>query len=146
MLILILNLFKKEVKLSKSEKRKFKALNEKLQTLLSEQLDLELLLNPKIKWEEDLSKIELDKKYAGREFDISDNWKYKVKRELELKRQNGNWNESILNDNEEKRNIFYKLTNRKNNLTEIILKVIDELETVTGVYEELSQQAESIFT
>jgi len=143
---LISNLFKKEVKLSKSEKRKFTALNNKLQTLLSEQLDLELLLNPKIKWEEDLSKSELDKKYAGREFDISYNWKNKVKRELEIKRQNGNWNESILNDNEEKRNIFYKLVSRKNNLTEIILKVIDELEIVTGNYDELSQQAESIFT
>lgn len=143
---MILNLFKKEVKLSKSEKRKFKALNDKLQSLLSEQLDLELLLNPRIKWEEDLLKSELDIKYAGREFDISYNWKNKVKVELELKQKNGNWNESILADNEEKRNIFYKLVNKKNNLTEIILKVIDELEIVTGRYDDLSKQAESIFS
>lgn len=132
--------------MSKSEKRKFKALNDKLQSLLSEQLDLELLLNPRIKWEEDLLKSELDIKYAGREFDISYNWKNKVKVELELKQKNGNWNESILADNEEKRNIFYKLVNKKNNLTEIILKVIDELEIVTGRYDDLSKQAESIFS
>lgn len=145
MLILILSLFKKEVKLSKSEKRKFKALNDKLQSLLSEQLDLELLLNPRIKWEEDLLKSELDIKYAGREFDISYNWKNKVKRELELKQQNGNWDESILNANEEKRKLFYKLSIRKDEIIEIILKVIDELKMVTGNYDELSQQAENIF-
>lgn len=132
--------------MSKSEKRKFKALNDKLQSLLSEQLDLELLLNPKINWEEDLSKSELDIKYAGREFDISDNWKNKVKRELELKQQNGNWDELILNANEEKRKLFYKLSIRKDEIIEIILKVIDELQMVTGNYDELSQQAENIFT
>lgn len=132
--------------MSKSKKRKFKALNDKLQSLLSEQLDLELLLNPKINWEEDLSKSELDIKYAGREFDISDNWKNKVKRELELKQQNGNWDESILNANEEKRKLFYKLSIRKDEILEIILKVIDELQMVTGNYDELSQQAEIIFT
>ena len=132
--------------MSKSEKRKFKALNDKLQSLLSEQLDLELLLNPRINWEEDLSKSELDIKYAGREFDISDNWKNKVKRELEIKQQNGNWDESILNANEEKRKLFYKLSSRKDEIIEIILKVIDELKMVTGNYDELSQQAEIIFT
>lgn len=131
--------------MSKSEKRKFKALNDKLQSLLSEQLDLELLLNPKINWEEDLSKSELDIKYAGREFDISENWKNKVKRELELKQQNGNWDELILNANEEKRKLFYKLSIRKDEIIEIILKVIDELQMVTGNYDELSQQAENIF-
>lgn len=131
--------------MSKSEKRKFKALNDKLQSLLSEQLDLELLLNPKINWEEDLSKSELDIKYTGREFDISDNWKNKVKRELELKQQNGNWDESILNANEEKRKLFYKLSIRKDEIIEIILKVIDELQMVTGNYDELSQQAENMF-
>lgn len=131
--------------MSKSEKRKFKALNDKLQSLLSEQLDLELLLNPKINWEEDLSKSELDIKYTGREFDISDNWKNKVKRELDLKQKNGNWNESILADNEEKRKLFYKLSIRKDEILEIILKVIDELQIVTGNYDELSQQAENIF-
>lgn len=120
-------------------------MNDKLQSLLSEQLDLELLLNPRIKWEEDLLKSELDIKYAGREFDISDNWKNKVKRELELKQQNGNWNESILNANEEKRKLFYKLSIRKDEILEIILKVIDELQMVTGNYDELSQQAENIF-
>lgn len=133
---------------SDTERRKFIALNTTLQRLLDEQSDLELLLNHKIIWIEEEQKYKnwLDMKYAKREFDISYNWKNKVKRELEIKRQNGNWNESILNDNEEKRNIFYKLVSRKNNLTEIILKVIDELELVTGKYDELSQQAESIFT
>ena len=132
--------------MSKSEKRKFKALNDKLQTLLSEQLDLELILNPMINWEDDLSKNQLDIKYAGCEFDISSKWKNRVKKELELKQQNGNWDELILSANEEKRKIFYNLSKRKDNLVELILKVIDELGIVIGNYDELSQQAEIIFT
>lgn len=115
----------------KSEKRKFLALNEKLQSLLEEQSDLELILNPLINWEEkDQSyKSWLDFKYAGREFDISHKWKDKVNVEKFKKANAGNWDEKILDDNEEKRLIFLKLSKRKEELTEIILKVTDELRT-----------------
>jgi hypothetical protein len=110
---------------------KFNALNTKLQSLLEEQSDLELLLNPLINWEDkdESYKNWLDFKYAGREFDISRRWKDKVQVEKFKKANAGNWDEKILNDNEEKRLIFLKLSKRKEELTEIILKVTDELIT-----------------
>ena len=114
---------------------KFNALNTKLQSLLEEQSDLELILNPLINWEEkDQSyKNWLDFKYAGREFDISHRWKDRVQVEKFKKANAGNWDEKILNDNEEKRLIFLKLSRRKEELTEIILKIINELNPNTGV-------------
>ena len=114
---------------------KFNALNTKLQSLLEEQSDLELILNPLINWEEkDQSyKNWLDFKYAGREFDISHRWKDRVQVEKFKKANAGNWDEKILNDNEEKRLIFLKLSRRKEELTEIILKIINELNPHTGV-------------
>lgn len=110
---------------------KFNALNTKLQSLLEEQSDLELLLNPLINWEDkdESYKNWLDFKYAGREFDISRRWKDRVQVEKFKKANAGNWDEKILNDNEEKRLIFLKLSKRKEELTEIILKVTDELIT-----------------
>lgn len=110
---------------------KFNALNTKLQSLLEEQSDLELLLNPLINWEDkdESYKNWLDFKYAGREFDISRRWKDKVQVEKFKKANAGNWDEKILNDNEEKRRIFLKLSKRKEELIEIILKVTDELIT-----------------
>lgn len=110
---------------------KFNALNTKLQSLLEEQSDLELLLNPLINWEEqdESYKNWLDFKYAGREFDISRRWKDRVQVEKFKKANAGNWDEKILNDNEEKRLIFLKLSRRKEELREIILKVTDELIT-----------------
>lgn len=91
---------------------RFTALNNKLQSLLDEQSDLELLLNPLINWEEqdESYKNWLDFKYAGREFDISRKWKDKVS-----------------DDNEIKRKIFLKLSIRKEELGRIIEKVIEEL-------------------
>lgn len=114
---------------------KFNALNTKLQSLLEEQSDLELLLNPLINWEDkdESYKNWLDFKYAGREFDISRRWKDKVQVEKFKKANAGNWDEKILNDNEEKRLIFLKLSRRKEELTEIILKIINELNPDTGV-------------
>ena len=69
----------------------------------------------------------LDFKYSGREFDISRNWKDKVQVEKFKKANAGNWDEKILNDNEEKRKIFLKLSRRKEELGRIIEKVIEEL-------------------
>lgn len=112
---------------------RFNALNTKLQSLLEEQSDLELILNPLISWEEKDIKYKnwLDFKYAGREFDISRNWKDKVQVEKFKKANAGNWDEKILNDNEEKRKIFLKLSRRKEELTEVILKVTEELQLMT---------------
>lgn len=112
---------------------RFTALNNKLQSLLDEQSDLELLLNPLINWEEKDNEYKnwLDFKYAGREFDISRNWKDKVQVEKFKKANAGNWDEKILNDNEEKRKIFLKLSRRKEELTEVILKVTEELQLMT---------------
>lgn len=114
---------------------KFNALNTKLQSLLEEQSDIELLLNPLINWEDkdESYKNWLDFKYAGREFDISRRWKDRVQVEKFKKANAGNWDEKILNDNEEKRLIFLKLSRRKEELTEIILKIINELNHDTGV-------------
>lgn len=114
---------------------KFNALNTKLQSLLEEQSDLEILLNPLINWEDkdESYKNWLDFKYAGREFDISHKWKDRVQVEKFKKANAGNWDEKILNDNEEKRLIFLKLSRRKEELTEIILKTINELNHDTGV-------------
>lgn len=114
---------------------KFNALNTKLQSSLEEQFYLELLLNPLINWEEqdEIYKNWLDFKYAGREFDISHRWKDRVQVEKFKKANAGNWDEKILNDNEEKRLIFLKLSRRKEELTEIILKIINELNHDTGV-------------
>lgn len=114
---------------------KFNALNTKLQSLLEEQFYLELLLNPLINWEDkdESYKNWLDFKYAGREFDISHRWKDRVQVEKFKKANAGNWDEKILNDNEEKRLIFLKLSRRKEELTEIILKIINELNHDTSV-------------
>lgn len=114
---------------------KFNALNTKLQSSLEEQFYLELLLNPLINWEEqdEIYKNWLDFKYAGREFDISHRWKDIVQVEKFKKANAGNWDEKILNDNEEKRLIFLKLSRRKEELTEIILKIINELNHDTSV-------------
>lgn len=108
---------------------RFTALNNKLQSLLDEQSDLELLLNPLINWEEqdESYKNWLDFKYAGREFDISRKWKDKVSVEKFKKANAGNWDEKILDDNEIKRKIFLKLSIRKEELGRIIEKVIEEL-------------------
>lgn len=112
----------------KSDKRKFLVLNKKLVNLLDEQLELELILNPLINWDTGwLQKEHLDLKYAGREFNISYDWRKIVSEENFKKSNGGNWNEEILNDNEDKRQIFFKLSKRKNELSEIILKIIDEL-------------------
>ena len=108
---------------------RFTALNNKLQSLLDEQSDLELLLNPLINWEEqdESYKNWLDFKYAGREFDISRKWKDKVSVKKFKKANAGNWDEKILDDNEIKRKIFLKLSIRKEELGRIIEKVIEEL-------------------
>lgn len=112
---------------------RFNALNTKLQSLLEEQSDLELILNPLISWGEKDTEYKnwLDFKYSGREFDISRNWKDKVQVEKFKKANAGNWDEKILNDNEEKRKIFLKLSRRKEELTDIILKVTEELQIMT---------------
>jgi hypothetical protein len=124
------------------DKKKFLELNNKLQSLLEEQSDLELLLNPLINWEEkdQVYKNWLDMKYAGREFDISRNWKDKVQVEKFKKANAGNWDEKILDDNEEKRKIFLKLSKRKEELEEIIQKAIEELRT-----DSVFEHAEEIF-
>lgn len=111
------------------DKKKFLELNNKLQSLLDEQSDLELLLNPLINWEEKDREYKnwLDFKYAGREFDISRNWKDRVQVEKFKKANAGNWDEKILDDNEIKRKIFLKLSIRKEELGRIIEKVIEEL-------------------
>lgn len=108
---------------------KFTALNNKLQSLLDEQSDLELILNPLISWEEKDREYKnwLDFKYAGREFDISRKWKDKVNVEKFKKSNADNWDEKILNDNEEKRKIFFKLFTRKEEIGKLIQKVIEEL-------------------
>jgi len=125
------------------DKKKFLELNNKLQSLLDEQSDLELLLNPLINWEEKDREYKnwLDFKYAGREFDISRNWKDRVQVEKFKKANAGNWDEKILNDNEEKRKIFLKLSKRKEELSEVIQKAIEELRTDNDVFE----HAEEIF-
>ena len=128
-------------------KKQFLGLNKQLQKLLDEQLDINLLINPLINWSEKdtVYKNYLDLTYVGREFNISYNWKNKVNEELN-KKQNGdlNWNEDILNDNEIKRKIFVKLSERKDELKNIIQKIIYEIEDCMGINNVYSQ-AELIF-
>jgi hypothetical protein len=129
------------------DKKLFNRLNDRLQSLLNEQLDLDLLTNPLFNWSDNiLSKQKLDLKYCGREFDISQSWKDKVIVEKEKKEfGNTNWNEQILNDNEDKRQIFLKLAKRKEELIDIILATIDEIENCMGITDDINTQAELIF-
>lgn len=125
------------------DKKHFLKLNEKLQTCLEEQSDLELLLNPLINWEEKDEKYKnwLDLKYAGREFDISYKWKEKIQVEKFKKANGGDWDDKLLDDNEEKRKIFIKLSKRKEELSRLIQGIIDELQT----NEITLEQAKEIF-
>lgn len=111
------------------DKKHFFKLNEKLQQCLEEQSDLELLLNPLINWEEKDEKYKnwLDLKYAGREFDISHKWKEKIQVEKFKKANGGDWDDKLLEDNEEKRKIFIKLSKRKEELSRLIQGIITEL-------------------
>lgn len=120
---------------------RFNALNTKLQSLLEEQTDLDLLLNPLINWKDDMTtKNWLDLKYAGREFDISHKWKELVQLEKEKKLNNGNWDEEILKANEEKKTIYIKLKKRLEEINHIIQKLIEEL-----LPEDSYENAEEIF-
>ena len=109
--------------------KKFKVLNDKLQSLLEEQSDLELLLNPLVVWSEKDIKYKnwLDIKYAGIDFDISRNWSAKVKREKEKKNNKEEWNENIIKENEEKKIIFLNLKNRLDNINSLIERIIKEI-------------------
>jgi len=111
------------------DNKKFKALNVRLQNLLDEQSDLDILLNPLIKWEEkDQSyKNLLDFKYAGMEFDISYKWKEKVQLEKSNQLSGKDYDENILNNNELKRSVYLKLKNRLLEVNKIIQSVIEEL-------------------
>jgi hypothetical protein len=119
---------------SNLEKRKFIALNNTLQRLLEEQSDLELLLDYRIVWKEEDKEYKnwLDLKYAEREFDISLNWKKKVKLEKQHKEGNNpNFNENILVDNEIKRKIYFSLVEKLKEYPSIILKTIEEIRAIT---------------
>lgn len=111
------------------DKKKFKALNIRLQNLLDEQSDLDILLNPLIKWEEkDQSyKNWLDFKYASMEFDISNKWKEKVQLEKSNQLSGKDYDENILKTNELKRSVYLKLKNRLLEVNKIIQSVIEEL-------------------
>ena len=98
------------------DKKKFKALNIRLQNLLDEQSDLDILLNPSIKWEEkDQSyKNWLDFKYAGREFDISSKWKEKVQLEKSNQLSGKDYDEEIfINTNRSRNRMFRYLGNKE---------------------------------
>lgn len=111
------------------DNKKFKALNIRLQDLLDEQSDLDILLNPLIKWEEkDHSyKNWLDFKYAGMEFDISHKWKEKVQLEKSNQLSGKDYDENILKTNELKRSVYLKLKNRLLEVNKIIQSIIEEL-------------------
>lgn len=111
------------------DKKKFKALNIRLQNLLDEQLDLDILLNPLIKWEEKDQNYKnlLDFKYAGMEFDISNKWKEKVQLEKSNQLSGKDYDENILKTNELKRSVYLKLKNRLLEVNKIIQSVIEEL-------------------
>lgn len=108
---------------------RFKALNIRLQNLLDEQSDLDILLNPLIKWEEkdQTYKNWLDFKYAGMEFDISSKWKEKVQLEKSNQLSGKDYDENILKTNELKRSVYLKLKNRLLEVNKIIQSVIEEL-------------------
>ena len=130
----------------KSEKRKLVALNRKLTSILDEQIELDIFLNPLVNWNTGcLYKEHLDNKYVGREFDISYVWKKKVKDENYKKEHGGNWDEEILNDNETKRDIFLKLSKRKKDLSIIIIKIIEEIELLMGIDQISDDQMAEIF-
>lgn len=108
---------------------RFKALNIRLQNLLDEQSDLDILLNPLIKWEEKDQNYKnwLDFKYAGMEFDISNKWKEKVQLEKSNQLSGKDYDENILKTNELKRSVYLKLKNRLLEVNKIIQSVIEEL-------------------
>lgn len=82
---------------------------------------------------------EMCRKYAGREFDISPTWTKKVKENIYKRDNGGDWSEELLKDNEVKRQLFFNLSQRLDELKSIISLVIREM-LLDEIDEELFNQ------
>lgn len=102
--------------------KRFLSLHSRLLKLLDEQIELSIVLNPHMTNDQ-----ELCRKHAGREFDISPTWTKKVKENIYKRDNGGDWSEELLKDNEAKRQVFFNLSKRLEELKSIINLVIREM-------------------